>query len=242
MAQVTKRFEQEPEAFRTRIHNTDTCPEYRKLAIDYLRSNFSTDDLAQILDTQASLKELGSNLFKKCDADILAKCPEVFKSIEDVRRWRRTRHSSLTLKSFISRLGVLSSDFRQTLSPHSASEHDQGWIRLRVLLNSGSRQTEMVPSQTSHRMARIAIIMIWASSTYLRDTIPALVQRGIYCCRCTRLQTQQQKILTLSTMASTAPTKLLVGNARSGGGLQGRWRRTPPRPPEQEVRCQISSF
>jgi hypothetical protein len=50
------------------------------------------------------------------------KCPEDFKSVEDVRRWRRTRHSSLTLKSFISRLGVLSSDFRQTLSPHSASE------------------------------------------------------------------------------------------------------------------------
>jgi hypothetical protein len=75
MAQVTKRFEQEPEAFCTRIHNTDTGPEYRKLATDYLRSNFSTDDLAQFLDTQASLKELGSNLFEKCDADILAKCP-----------------------------------------------------------------------------------------------------------------------------------------------------------------------
>ena len=122
MAEITKRLEQEPEAFRTRIHNMDTVPGYRKLATDYLRSNFSTDDLAQILDTPARLKELGSNLFEKCDADMLrlAKCPEDFKSVEDVRRWRNTRNYSLSIKRLI--LKVLPSDFRQTLSSHSASE------------------------------------------------------------------------------------------------------------------------
>jgi hypothetical protein len=120
MAQITKRLEQEPEAFRTRIHNMDTVPGYRKLATDYLRSNFSTDDLAQILDTQARLKELGSNLFEKWDADMLAKCPADFESVEDVRHWRNTRNSSLSLKRLI--LKVLPSDFRQTLSSHSASE------------------------------------------------------------------------------------------------------------------------
>jgi hypothetical protein len=118
MAQVIKRLEQEG-ANRIRILDTDTGREYRKHATEYLRSNFSTDDLAQILNTKASLKERGSNIFKKLDADMLAKCPEVFKSVEEVKKWRIVR-SSLSLKSLI--LRVLPSDFSQTLSTHSASE------------------------------------------------------------------------------------------------------------------------
>ena len=118
MAQVIKRLEQQ-EANRIRILDTDTGREYRKLGTDYLRSNFSTDNLAQSLNTKASIQELGSNVFKKLDADMLAKCPKVFKSVEEVKKWRLVR-KSLSLRSLI--LRVLPSDFRQTLSLHSASE------------------------------------------------------------------------------------------------------------------------
>jgi hypothetical protein len=119
IAELTKRLEQQ-EKNRLRTKNTDTGPEYRRLATSYLQSNFTPEALGQILNSPHRLKELGSALFKKCDADILAKCPEVFESVEEVIKWRRINHHPHSIKSLL--LRALPSDLRQTLSPHSAGE------------------------------------------------------------------------------------------------------------------------
>ena len=119
IAELIKRLEQQ-EKNRLRILNTDTGREYRRLATNYLQSNFTPEALGQILNSTARLKELGSALFKKCDADILAKCPEVFESVEEVKTWRRKNNHTHSIKSLI--LRALPSDLRQTLSPHSAGE------------------------------------------------------------------------------------------------------------------------
>ena len=119
IAELIKKIKHQ-ENNRLRIRNVDTGPEYRALATDYLQSNFSPEALAQILNDRKRRKELGSALFKKCDAEMLAKCPEVFESVEEVTEWRQKTHQIHQIKSLI--LRVLPSDFNQTLSPHSAGK------------------------------------------------------------------------------------------------------------------------
>jgi len=54
---------------RHKKNNTDFGPQYRALATDFLRSNFQPEELAQILKCKARRNEVGSAVFKKCDAD-----------------------------------------------------------------------------------------------------------------------------------------------------------------------------
>ena len=119
IAELIKRGEQQ-EKNRLRKYNVDAGSEYRTLATDYLQSNFPPEELAQIVKSKARLNEVGSDLFKKCDADILAKCPQVFDSVEEVIKWRQNRYKTYNIKTLI--LKALPSDFNQTLSPHSAGE------------------------------------------------------------------------------------------------------------------------
>jgi hypothetical protein len=119
IAELIKRGEQQ-EKNSLRKYNVDIGPEYRTLATDYLQSNFPPEALAQIVKNKARLKEVGSDLFKKCDADILAKCPKVFASMEEVIKWRWSSSKTHNIKNLI--LKALPSDFNQTLSPHSAGE------------------------------------------------------------------------------------------------------------------------
>ena len=106
-------------------NNTDFGPQYRALATDFLRSNFQPEELAQILKCKARRNEVGSAVFKKCDADFLAKCPHVFDSVGGVVNWRSQRHSVNSIEALISR--VLSSELdqtNQTLSSHSAGANN----------------------------------------------------------------------------------------------------------------------
>ena len=117
IAELIKRIEHQ-ENNRLRTINLDVGLEYRTLATDYLQSNFRPEALAQILNSKERLKELGSALFEKCDADIIAKCPHVFDRVEEVKKWRQNGYRIYHIKNLI--LRALPSDFNQTLSPHSA--------------------------------------------------------------------------------------------------------------------------
>jgi hypothetical protein len=119
IAELIKRIEHQ-ENNRLRTRNLDVGLEYRTLATDYLQSNFRPEALAQILNSKERLKELGSALFEKCDADIIAKCPHVFDSVKEVLKWRQNGYRIYHIKNLI--LRALPSDFNQTLSPHSAGE------------------------------------------------------------------------------------------------------------------------
>jgi hypothetical protein len=119
IAELIKRIEHQ-ENNRLRTRNLDVGLEYRTLATDYLQSNFRPEALAQILNSKERLKELGSALFEKCDADIIAKCPHVFDSVKEVLKWRQNGYRIYHIKNLI--LRALPSDFNQTLSPHSAGK------------------------------------------------------------------------------------------------------------------------
>ena len=117
--ELRERLEQQ-EKNRLRVLNTHTGSEYRRLATQYLQSKFTPEALGRILNSKARQNELGSVLFKKCDADILAKCPEVFESMKEVQAWRKDRNRQHCIKSLI--LRALPDNLRQNLSPHSAGE------------------------------------------------------------------------------------------------------------------------
>jgi len=107
-------------------NNTDFGPQYRALATDFLRSNFQPEELAQILKCKARRNEVGSALFKKCDADILAKCPHVFDSVGGVVNWR-SRSTLLRSEILISRAlpsELNQANHNQTLSSHSAGANN----------------------------------------------------------------------------------------------------------------------
>ena len=111
---------------RHKKNNTDFGPQYRALATDFLRSNFQPEELAQILKCKARRNQVGSALFKKCDADILAKCPHVFDSVEGVVNWR-SRGALQRIERLISRAlpsELNQANHNQTLSSHSAGANN----------------------------------------------------------------------------------------------------------------------
>jgi hypothetical protein len=116
IAELNKRSEQ-GENNRIKKLNMDAGPEYRALATEFLQSNFPPAELAQILKCKTRLHNVGSALFEKCDADILAKCPHVFDTVREVAKWRRNRNRFVGIDKLI--LRALPSDF-QTLSSHNA--------------------------------------------------------------------------------------------------------------------------
>jgi hypothetical protein len=145
-AQITKRLEEEQRdqpRDGKKEWNLEHGREYRKLATDYLQSNFSPEALAQILKCEESLRALGSTLHKKWDAEIVAKCPNLFESVQKVRRWRQRNWYHSCIKSLV--LRVLPCDLRQTLASHSASQS----ARLESLVCAASLAMEDLASAAS---------------------------------------------------------------------------------------------